>query len=133
MSKWFKVAAPLAIAGILVTALTIGLRSPSGHAECSQPGPFQGTASSSVTYTFDYCGGDDWWVSMSLTWQNASKDLSLTVIQPDGSTRMIDTHGANWEFYNQAAPLGHGTWTLVVNNPGSGNVKFNLAVTFATG
>ena len=131
MRRWLKIAVPMGIAAVLVAVLAIGFGSPgSDAAQCTQPGPFEGTASSSVTYTFDFCGGDDWAVQILLTWRNSRNDLEMTVVQPDGTTTLNDG-SSNFEYFAQQAPLQHGIWTVTVTNPGSGHVKFGLEVNFS--
>ena len=66
-----------------------------------------------------------------LTWRNSRNDLEMTVIRPDGTATFNDGT-SSFEHYAQLAPIQHGTWTVIVNNPGSGHVKYRLEVNFSS-
>ncbi len=137
MSRWFKIALPLAIAAVLVSVLAIGFGAPRGNAAVclGAAGPtntvFNGTAGSTETYQFNFCSDPTLMLGVGVQWSNARKDLALRVTEPDGTQHFVDNPVGTSEQYVQAAPLPEGTWTVEVINMGKGSVQYALTVGFA--
>ena len=133
MFKWIKVAAPVALAAIVVSVLAIGFGSPQGKAaECLGEGVgttgMTGKAPSS--FQFDYCSSPSLGLSISLTWAKSGADLGLLVTEPDGTQHFADGHNTTIENFVQNAPLPEGTWNVEVFNNKKGPVSYGLTVRF---
>ena len=131
MRKWSKVAVPLGIAAVIVSALVFGgFRVPaSDAAQCAGGSTgFTGKVSSTVTYQFEFCSDPTLNLAVFLQWGNGKKDLALVVTEPNGTQHVVDTHGQFYEGYGQGAPLPEGTWTVQVVNHSPGPVSYNLGI-----
>ncbi len=134
MSKWLKIAVPLGIAAVLLSALAVGFPSPRGEAACtgavSGTTVYTGRAGSTVSQQFDFCSDPALELVVSLQWSKASKDLALLVTDPNGVRHLVDHPVGTSEAYRQEGPLPEGTWTVDVINNSAGSVQYALTVTF---
>lgn len=135
MSRWVKVGAPVALAALVLSVLAVGFASPGGHAtECFGSAPatmdLTGTAASTVTHEVSFCSDATLSLAAFLQWDNAKKDLALTVTSPDGTATVVDSHGQFYEGFYAAEPLAEGTWTFAVTNNGKGRADYTLTVHF---
>jgi hypothetical protein len=78
-------------------------------------------------YAVTYCGPETLDLYAGAEW-NGSKNLSVALIEPDGTQHVFKgTRSAGGEL---DAPLESGTYTIVVRNGTTSNVKFTAEVSF---
>ena len=146
MKRWLKIAVPLGLAAVLVAVLAIGFGPPSSHAVKPSAGPTGGDAvcadpdgqmqngrvkgGASEMTQFEFCSDPDLMLTVRLTWNNNKKDLGLSVTSPDGVTTYLDRHDRSSESFNQYGPLPPGTWTIMVDNHGTGGTPYDLEIVF---
>lgn len=141
---WISLAGGLLLAAVAGAAWTWGTHADTmpcseGATTLGDPSPatyesrlyFDGTATASGdTRSFRFCGEDTVYLFGFVNWKG-NKDLSVTLVAPDGSTHFFDAYSTvPSEHILLWGPLAHGDWQITVANKGSGRVSYHAALEF---